>query len=140
MIISKYKAYRVRFLTGVHFFIVVDVEQVYIPYDLPAMAAPQGGSGAQGSPFGMMVPMLFIFAIFYFMLIRPQQRKEKERKKMIDAVKTGDRVLFCGGMLGTVVNVKDATLMVKVADNVKFEILRAGVSRVLDKGDKPEEA
>jgi preprotein translocase subunit YajC len=106
----------------------------------PAMAAPpQGGQGG-GNPLGMFIPMIIIFAIFYFMLIRPQQRKEKERREMIKAVKTGDRVLFSGGILGTVVNVKDTTLLVKVADNVKFEILRAAVSKVLDKDDKVEEA
>jgi len=89
---------------------------------------------------GMFIPMIIIFAIFYFMLIRPQQRKEKERREMIKAVKTGDRVLFGGGILGTVANVKDTTLTVKVADNVKFEIVRAAVSRVLGKDDKVEEA
>ena len=84
-----------------------------------AMAAPQGEAG-QGSPFGMMVPMLFIFAIFYFMLIRPQQRKEKERKKLINELKTGERVMFSGGIIGTVTNVKDAVFVIKIADGVKI--------------------
>jgi preprotein translocase subunit YajC len=103
-----------------------------------AMAAPAGGQGGAGG-LGMFVPMIVIFAIFYFMLIRPQQRKEKERRAMIAAVKTGDRIVFAGGILGTVVNVKETTLMVKVADNVKFEILRAAVSRVMDKDEKVQE-
>jgi len=67
----------------------------------PSGAAPAGGG------LGMFVPMLLIFAIFYFMLIRPQQRKEKERRQMIDNVKSGDRILFSGGIFGTVTNVKD---------------------------------
>ena len=103
-----------------------------------AMAAPGGGAGQQGgNPLGMMAPMLIIFAIFYFMLIRPQQRKEKERLKMINEVKTGDRVLV-SGMIGTVSNVKDKTLVVKIADNVKVEVVRGAVSSVLDKGETPD--
>jgi preprotein translocase subunit YajC len=104
-----------------------------------AMAAPPAGGQGGAGGLGMFVPMIVIFAIFYFMLIRPQQRKEKERRAMIAAVKTGDRIVFAGGILGTVVNVKETTLMVKVADNVKFEILRAAVSRVMDKDEKVQE-
>lgn len=102
-----------------------------------AMAAPQGEAG-QGSPFGMMVPMLFIFAIFYFMLIRPQQRKEKERKKLINELKTGERVMFSGGIIGTVTNVKDAVFVIKIADGVKIEVARGAVSKILEKGEKPD--
>lgn len=101
-----------------------------------------GGPAAegQGSIANMMLPMVFIFGIFYFMLIRPQQRKEKERRKMIDEIKSGDRIMFGGGILGTISNVKETTFTVKIADNVKIEVSRGAVSRVLDKGDKiPEE-
>jgi preprotein translocase subunit YajC len=101
-----------------------------------AMAAPQGGSASPGGALGMFVPMAIIFGIFYFMLIRPQQRKEKERRQMIEAVKSGDRILFSGGILGTVTNVKDNVLMVKIAENVKIEVARGAVSQVVDKGDK----
>jgi len=106
---------------------------------LLGMAAPAGGSGAQqGNPLGMMVPMVFIFAIFYFMMIRPQQRKEKERRAMIDNLKSGERVLFCGGLIGTITNVKDGIFTVKIADNVKIEVARGAVNRVLEKGETPE--
>ena len=112
---------------------------MHIPTPWLAMAAP-GGTGAQGAnPLGMLMPMLIIFAIFYFMLIRPQQRKEKERQAMINNVKSGDRVLFSGGIIGTVTNVKDKMLVVKIADNTKVEILRSAVNGLLDKGDKPAE-
>jgi preprotein translocase subunit YajC len=94
-------------------------------------------NGQQGSnPMGMLMPMLIIFGIFYFMMIRPQQRKEKDRRKMIDEVKSGDRVLFSGGIIGVVANVKDQVLVVKVAENVKIEIARGAVNRVLDKDEK----
>ncbi len=85
---------------------------------------------------GMIIPMVLIFAIFYFMLIRPQQRREKERQALIGAIKSGDRILFCGGMIGTVVNVKDKILVVKIADNVKVEVARGSVLRVIDKDEK----
>ena len=104
---------------------------------LAMMGAPAGGAqGAapQSSAF-MFVWLGLMVALFYFMLIRPQKRREKERVALLNAVKTGDRVLFAGGLLGTVANVKDKTLIVKIADNVKVEIVRSSVSQVLEKGE-----
>jgi preprotein translocase subunit YajC len=101
------------------------------------ITAMMGNSQAPGqNPMGMFVPMIIIFAIFYFMLIRPQQRKEKERRKMIDNVKTGDRVMFSGGILGSVTNTKEGTVIVKIAEGVKIEVARGGIQKVLDKGEK----
>jgi preprotein translocase subunit YajC len=100
-----------------------------------AMAGAPGGKSAGGLG-GMLMPMVIIFGIFYFMLIRPQQRKEKERKAMIADIKSGSRVMFSGGILGTVSNVKESTFVIKVADNVKMEVARGAVSRVLEKGEK----
>ena len=102
-----------------------------------AMASGAAAPGAASPLGGMMLPMIVIFAIMYFMMIRPQQRKEKERRQMIDAIKTGDRVLFGGGIMGTVANVKEGTFLVKIADNVKIEVARGGVTKVLEKGEKP---
>lgn len=106
---------------------------------LAMMGAPAGGAGAgsQSSMF-MFVWLGLMVALFYFMLIRPQKRREKERKALLEAVKTGDRVLFAGGLLGVVANVKDKTLIVKIADGVKVEVVRSAVSQVLDKGEAPE--
>lgn len=103
-------------------------------YIITAMMGGQPGQG--GNPLQMFMPMIIIFGIFYFMLIRPQQRKEKERRAMIDNVKTGEKVLFSGGIIGTVTNTKDLTLMVKVADGVKLEIARGAVQKIIDKNDK----
>ena len=86
-----------------------------------------------------MIPMMIILGIMYFMIIRPQQRKEKDRRRMIDELKTGTRVLFGGGILGTITNVKESTFIIKIADNVKVEVARAAVSRVLEKGEKVSE-
>ena len=101
--------------------------------------APAGGGGAapQSSAF-MFVWLGLMVALFYFMLIRPQKRREKERRALLEATKTGDRILFAGGMLGVVANVKEKTLIVKIAENVKVEIVRSAVSQVLDKGEVNE--
>jgi preprotein translocase subunit YajC len=91
---------------------------------------PQGG-------LMQMFPMLAIMmGIFYFMLIRPQRRKEKERKTMMDSIKSGDRVMFGGGILGTVTNTKDDTITIRIADGVKIDVARGGINKVLGKDEK----
>ncbi|MGN0852042.1 MAG: preprotein translocase subunit YajC [Kiritimatiellia bacterium] len=92
-------------------------------------AAPQ--PQPQGGGFGMLVPMLLIFALFYFMMIRPQQRKEKERRKMIDELRAGAKVLFAGGLTGTIVEAKDKTFRIEIADGVVIEVARAAVQSVI---------
>ena len=100
---------------------------------------PAGAEGApQQSGAFMFVWLGLMVLLFYFMLIRPQKRREKERQALLEAVKTGDRVLFAGGFLGVVANVKEKTLIVKIADGVKVEIVRSAVSQVLEKGAAPE--
>ncbi len=93
-------------------------------------------NGGTQSPWFMAGPLVIMMAIFYFMMIRPQQRKERERRTMLDAIKTGDRVIFGGGILGLVSNVKENVLVVKVADNTRLEVLKAGVTRVLQKDEE----
>ena len=93
-------------------------------------------SGGVGGGMNMMIMMALVFGIMYFMMIRPQQRKEKDRRKLINELKTGTRVVFSGGIIGTVTNVKDFTFVVKIADGVKIEVARGAVSRTLEKGEK----
>ncbi len=95
---------------------------------------PAEGGDNQGFFFVLMIIMM---VFFYMLMIRPQQRKEKERRAMVERIKSGDRILFAGGLLGLVSNVKDNILVVKVADNVKIEVARNSVTQVLDKGEKP---
>lgn len=102
-----------------------------------AMAAP-GQGGQQQSSFFPLLMMIAMFAIMWFVLIRPQQRREKDRREMINQVKTGDRVIFAGGLIGIVTNAKDKTVTIKIADNVKVEAARYAISQVLGKGDMPE--
>lgn len=81
----------------------------------------------QGGGMGMLVPMLLIFALFYFMMIRPQQRKEKERRKMIEELRAGARVVFAGGLIGTIVEAKEKTFKIEIAGDVVIEVARAAV-------------
>ena len=89
-------------------------------------AAPQQQGG-----FGMLVPMLLILAIFYFMMIRPQQRKEKERRKMIEELRAGAKIVFAGGLIGTIAAATEKTFTVELAGGVKMDILRSSVQSVL---------
>ncbi len=91
------------------------------------------------SPLMMPMMLVLMFAMFYLLIIRPQQRREKERQAMLAALKNGDRVVFAGGLLGIVTNVKDKTCTVRLADNVKVEALRSAISQVLTKDDTPDE-
>jgi len=82
------------------------------------LAAATCPTGAGGGSMQMMVMMALIFGIMYFMMIRPQQRKEKARREMINNLKSGTRVVFSGGIMGTVTNVKDGAFIIKIADGV----------------------
>ena len=89
-------------------------------------------AAAQGGGMGMLVPMLLIFAIFYFMMIRPQQRKEKERRKMIEELRAGARVVFAGGLIGTIREAKEKSFMIEIAPGVSVEVARSSVVGVAE--------
>jgi len=108
------------------------------------MAAPSNaGEGGAGSLLTSFLPLIAIVFIFYFLIIRPQNKKRKETEKMLSALKKGDRVVTIGGLYGTVQSVKDTTVIVKADDNVKLEFLRSAVSSVItaskDKDEKIED-
>lgn len=79
----------------------------------------------------MLLLMLPIFAIFYFLVIMPQRKQQKARQKMIEGVKKGDEVVTIGGILGTVVGLKDDTLIVKIDDQVKIRVQKTAVNAVV---------
>lgn len=95
-----------------------------------AMAPPSGGD-ASGSLMTTVIMFGLIFVIFYFMIIRPQQKRAKERQAMLDSVKKGDRVITSGGMHGKVINIDDGTILVEVADNVKIKFERSAITAVI---------
>src|SRR5580700_5243787 len=105
-----------------------------------------GGSppGTDPNPTGQMLSMVGTLVVcvvmFYFLLIRPQQKQRKEQEELLKAVKTGDKVLLNSGIFGIVSNVKDKSLMVKIADNVKIEVLKSAVGSVVQKSAELEAA
>ena len=94
--------------------------------------APGGAFGG----FGMLIPLLGIFLVFYFFIIRPQKKRENERKAMIAAVRNQDRIITAGGLHGTVTRVDDASVLVEVATNVKLRIEKSALANVTNKTAK----
>ena len=111
-------------------------------------AAPAAGSGATGSMLSTLIPFALVFVIFYFLIIRPQNKKQKDMKKMIEAVQKGDRVVTIGGMHATVDKVKEGgTVILRVDENVRMEFSKSAIASVevkkdekTDKGDKGDKA
>ena len=100
---------------------------LFIPFLQAGGAASASTSGSLGIT---LLPFLAIFVIFYFFLIRPQNKKQKETQKMLDALKKGDKVITIGGIHGTVSSVKENTVIVKVDDDCKLEFNRTAISSV----------
>ena len=99
-----------------------------------AQAQPAAPAPAPGGGFGFFVPFIFIFIIMYFMLFRPQKKRQQEQQRLISALKTGDKVVTNSGIHGLIANVKETTVMLKVADNVKIEVEKSAVTNVLKEG------
>ena len=95
---------------------------------LIAMAPPQGGEAGGGSFLTTMIMFGLIFVIFYFMILRPQQKRTKEREKMLSDLKKGDKIVTSGGIHGKIVNIEEKTMLVEVDDNVKLKLERSSVS------------
>ncbi|KPJ59765.1 MAG: hypothetical protein AMJ46_09725 [Latescibacteria bacterium DG_63] len=99
-----------------------------------AMGAP-GGEGQSGGAFGGLLMILIIFGIFYFLLIRPQMKRQKEHQAMVSSLRKGDKVVTTGGVHGTVVGVKDDIAVLKIADQVKIEVSKSCVATIKERGD-----
>jgi preprotein translocase subunit YajC len=99
----------------------------------PAFAqAAGGGAGAAGGLISF-VPILLIFAIMYFLMIRPQQRKVRDHKAMVEALRRGDQVVTSGGLIGKVTKIADNEVEVELAPNVKVRVVRSTISQVVSK-------
>ena len=95
-----------------------------IAYAMGQGGAPEGGAGG----FGAFVPLILMFVIFYFLLIRPQQKKTKEHRAMIDNLKKGDRIITSGGLHGLITGISDQTLTVEIAYKVRVKVARGNVA------------
>lgn len=98
-----------------------------------SMGTQPGGGG--GGSFWTLAPFILIFLIMYLLIFRPQARKQKQQRMMIDSLKKGDSIVTTGGIYGTIVGIKEkeGTLIVKIADNTKIELVRSSVVRVIGK-------
>ncbi len=95
-----------------------------------AQAAP----AQQPDPFTSFIPLILIFVVFYFLLIRPQSKRAKEHRKMVSELKVGDEVVTSGGVLGKITEAGEQFLKVEVADGVELKVQRTTVSMVMPKG------
>ncbi len=91
--------------------------------------------GAAPNPMLQFLPLIAIFIIFYFLLIRPQQRRAKDHRALIDGVKRGDTVVTGGGLIGKVIKVEDAEVEVEIAANVKVRVIKSTITDVRAKGE-----
>lgn len=107
-------------------------------FESPAFAQPTGAAPDAGAGILMQVaPLLLIFVIFYFLLIRPQQRRMKQHQAMIGAVKRNDTAVTSGGLIGKVTRVDETEIELEVAPNVKVRVMKAMLSDVRPHGQKP---
>lgn len=101
-----------------------------------AMGQGAGASGGTGG-FASFIPLILMFVIFYFLLIRPQQKKTKEHRQMIENLKTGDRIITSGGIHGRITGVQENSLTVEIAEKVRVKVNRGNVSAMMQTGTPP---
>jgi preprotein translocase subunit YajC len=90
--------------------------------------APAQGQGGQQSPYTFLIFMGLLFAVFYFILIRPQQKRQKEHRQLLENLKKGDKVMTTGGIQGTIVALSDNVVTVEIADKVKVKVGRSYIA------------
>ena len=113
---------------------------MFIPFTAPvaAAAAATGATASSGAAsFLSLAPLLLVFVVFYFLMIRPQQRRMKTLQASIEAVKKGDQVTTAGGIVGKVTRVEDQLVEVEIAPNVRVRVVKATLTDVLDPTAKP---
>ncbi len=97
-------------------------------------------AGASADALTSFLPLILIFVVFYFLIIRPQSKKAKAHRAMLDSVRRGDRIVTSGGLIGLVTKVKDdSELQLEIAENVRVRVMRHMISDVLNKADEKSE-
>ncbi len=99
----------------------------------------QQGQGGFEQLFSTIVPFLLIILVFYFLILRPQQKRQKERQRLLGSVRKGDRIVSTGGIHGLVEGIEDKTLLVKIDDNVKVKMEKSAVSVIIGVTDRTPE-
>jgi preprotein translocase subunit YajC len=99
--------------------------------------APQGGPGGPGAILIQLVPIVLVLGVFFFLVIRPQQRERQRRREMLGALKKGDRVVTTGGLIGTIVGLTERKATLRVGDSTRIECLRDAITGLdVDRGDQ----
>ncbi len=107
---------------------MVSISELFISNAYADGGAPQGGS------FMDFLPLIALLAVFYFLVLRPQQKRAKEHRAMMDALQKGDEVATAGGVLGKVVKVGEDNVAIEIADNVVVQVQKSAMQTVLPKG------
>jgi preprotein translocase subunit YajC len=105
-----------------------------------AMGSGGGGAGGQGGGFSAFVPLILMFAIFYFLLIRPQQKKAKQHKLLLSSLKKGDKIVSSGGLHGTVTGLTEEIITMEIAPKVRVKVSRGSVAGVMGRPEAPAPA
>jgi len=117
-----------------HFDIAEPFNSTGDPMFVTAAFAQEAGSANAGSAFAQFIPLILIFAIMYFLLIRPQQKKAKDHRAMVDALRRGDQVVTSGGIVGKVIKVQEDNIVeVEIAEGVKVKVIKGTIGQVLNK-------
>ena len=105
-----------------------------IDFVIPSAYAQAAGAAPAGGGFGMLLFPIILIAVMYFLMIRPQMKRAKEHKGMLDKLSKGDEVITSGGIAGTIVDIGDNFVTVEVADNVRLRVQKGAIGNVLPKG------
>lgn len=106
-------------------------------FDQVAYAMSPGQGGQQG--FGMFLPLILLFGIFYFLMIRPQQKRAKEHKALLANLRKGDQVITAGGMYGRITGITDTVVTIEIAEKIRVKVARNQISsKLLPQSDRPK--
>jgi preprotein translocase subunit YajC len=106
--------------------------------DIAYALSPGGGGEGGAGGFTGFIPLILMFVIFYFLLIRPQQKRSKEHRQMVANLKKGDRIITSGGIHGRITGMDDVTLTVEIADKVRVKVARGNVSALVQPGSQSQ--
>ena len=107
--------------------------------DIVYAAAGGGGGGGGPSALSGFIPIILLFAVFYFLLIRPQQKRSKEQRGMIEKLKRDDQVITSGGLYGRIIGITENTVTLEIAEKVRVKVVRSQISAVVNPSEISEE-
>ncbi len=96
-------------------------------------ALSTGGAEGGGNPLTMFIPIIMVFIVFYLLLIRPQQKKQKDHQALLSGLSKGDKVITNGGLYGTISDSKEHVVILKIAENIKVEVVKSAIATVIEK-------